>query len=300
MRDDAGLGSAVLLNETQGFNGHGAVDVGPRPLDLQQLMQCGLAATDSIIIDGLPPGASLTRGRRNVDRSWTLQPDEVFGLCYVSPAADGQSYTLSICVLTPDPQDHGLAKTKAQFTLPVTAPLPAPSGLLSPSETSPSAEITPTIELPRLDAAVESAPLPPLPPELTTDETLRRRIEAHIATLHTQWQASETARLESLTEQWQEATANHVAGAEARIKAKHQEQLAAVESWVAADDAKRRVETEAKWKAEIERQVAAAEAKLTARHKEQLASAEARWRARQAMRPGSSEAAVDDHVAESK
>src|SRR5262245_49518969 len=128
MRDDAGLGSAVLLNGTEGLNDHGAVDVGPRPLDLQQkLQQCGLAETDRIIIDGLPPGASLTRGRRNVDRSWTLQPDEAFGLCYVSPAADGQSYTLSVCVLTPDPRDHGLAKTKAQFTVPVTAPLPAPS-----------------------------------------------------------------------------------------------------------------------------------------------------------------------------
>jgi hypothetical protein len=146
MRDDAGLGSAVLLNGTEGFNGHDAGDVGPRPLDLQQkLVQCGLAETDRIIIDGLPPGASLTRGRRNVDRSWTVQPDEVLGLCYVSPTADGQSYTLSVCVLTPDPQDHGLAKTKAQFTLPVTAPLAAPSGLLTPAESSSAAEIAATI-----------------------------------------------------------------------------------------------------------------------------------------------------------
>src|SRR5215813_5703894 len=85
------------------------------PLDLHtHLAAIGVGSTERIIVDGLPPGASLTRGQCKAGRGWTILPNEMDDVDFVSAQADGQTYTLSIYVLTPDPVDEDLAKTKAQ------------------------------------------------------------------------------------------------------------------------------------------------------------------------------------------
>jgi len=229
-------------------------------LDLRpQLEELGLTDADRIIIENLPIGGALTIGQCKAGRSWTILPHEVDSVGFIAPADDGRTYALTVCVIAPDPSDHGLAKTKGQFTLPVTAPLPtAPATLLLKNERAAAA-----------DPATNVIPLPA--------------------------DAAQAA--------WQEETARQVAEAEARLKAKQQEQLAKIEELLATEDAARTSAVEAKWRAEVERQVAAAEARLTARHKEQLSAMETRWRARQAMRPSSADVTVpsiDEQLAEAR
>src|SRR5262249_4840223 len=93
------------------------------PLDLHtHLAAIGVGSTERIIVDGLPPGASLTRGQCKAGRGWTVLPNEMNDVDFVPAQADGQTYTLSVYVLTPDPIDEDLAKTKAQIQISVTAP----------------------------------------------------------------------------------------------------------------------------------------------------------------------------------
>ena len=87
-----------------------------------QLAAIGVGSTDRIIIDGLPPGASLTAGQCKAGRSWTILPNEMDEVDFVAAQADGQSHTLEVYVLTPDPVDCDLAKTKGQIQITVTTP----------------------------------------------------------------------------------------------------------------------------------------------------------------------------------
>src|SRR5215475_3757898 len=90
-----------------------------------QLAAIGVGSTDRIIIDGLPPGASLTAGQCKAGRSWTVLPHEMDNADFVAAQADGQTHTLAVYVLTPDPIDCDLAKTKGQIQITVTTPLAA-------------------------------------------------------------------------------------------------------------------------------------------------------------------------------
>lgn len=53
----------------------------------------------SVKIEGLPPGASLTKGRNNGDRTWTVDPDDVDGLAYRPASADFAPHRLAIRIL---------------------------------------------------------------------------------------------------------------------------------------------------------------------------------------------------------
>src|SRR6185312_4233454 len=239
-----------------------------------QLAAIGVGSTDRIIVDNLPPGASLTAGQCKAGRSWTILPHEMDEVDFVAAQADGQTHTLAVYVLTPDPVDPDLAKTKAQIQITVITPLAAQPEPSSAQSFGPNGDAP--IELPdnviRLPGDHMAAPnAPELPPEIEASDEIRNAVEQYIAVAQAEWQAE---------------TTRQVSAAEARIRTQHQDQLAVIESLLATEEQMRTAALEAKWQGEIERQVAAAEARLTTRHKEQMASVEARWRAKQAVRPG--------------
>jgi len=240
-----------------------------------QLAAIGVGSADRIIIDGVPPGASLTAGQCKAGHGWTVLPHEMDEVDFVAAQADGQTHTLAVYVLTPDPVDCDLAKTKGQIQITVTTPLaaqPEPSGAepSTPGGGSPTDLPDNVIRLPGETSAM--APhVPEMPPEIEASDEIRMAVEQYIAVAQAEWQAE---------------TARQVSAAEARIRTQHQDQLAVIESLLATEEQTRTAALEAKWQGEIERQVAAAEARLTSRHKEQMASVEARWRAKQAVRPG--------------
>src|SRR5262249_59557605 len=130
-------------------------------LDLRpHLAKLGLTDADRIIIEDLPIGGALTIGKCKAGRSWTVLPHEIDGIGFIAPAEDGRTYTLTVCVIAPDPSDHGLAKTKGQFNLPVTAPLAA-APPLPPALKSASAVPEPAvhvIQLPADPASVSPQP----------------------------------------------------------------------------------------------------------------------------------------------
>jgi len=105
-------------------------DDGSRRVALElrsQLAAIGVGSADRIIVDGLPLGASLTAGQCKAGRSWTILPHEMDEVDFVAAQADGQTHTLAIFVLTPDPIDPDLAKTKGQIQITVvTRSRPSP------------------------------------------------------------------------------------------------------------------------------------------------------------------------------
>jgi hypothetical protein len=241
------------------------------PLDLRtQLAPIGVGSGDRIIIDGLPPGASLSAGQCKAGRSWTVLPHEMDEVAFLAAETNGATHTLEIFVLTPDPIDCDLAKTKGSLQISVTDPV---------AEREPEEQAAAVNGLSPVDLADNvirlpgDAPqqLPQMPPEVEASDEVRIAVEQYIAAAQAEWRAE---------------TARQVAAAEARIRIKHQEQLSLIEGLLSTEETTRAAALEEKWRTEVERQVAATEARLTARHKEQIAALEARWRVKQAGRPG--------------
>src|SRR5262245_8063399 len=175
-------GSQSMLDGGQSFGSQTSVSQAIRsllnddasrrvPLNLRaQLAEIGVESTERVIIDGLPPGASLTKGQCKSGRSWTLLPHELDEVEFIAAKADGQTHDLAVYVLTPDPVDPDLAKTKGQVQITITTPLAAQP------ETAPAAAAG---ELPdnviRLSGDL-SAPLPQapeLPAEIEASDEIR-------------------------------------------------------------------------------------------------------------------------------
>jgi len=238
------------------------------PLNLRaQLAEIGVGSTERVIIDGMPLGASLTKGQCKAGRNWTILPHELDDIDFVAAQADGETHTLAVFVLTPDPVDPDLAKTKGQIQITINTPLAAQP---APAEAAAADDLPDNVI--RLPGEHPVATVPELPPEIEASDEIRTAVEQYIAVAQAEWQAE---------------TTRQVSAAEARIRAQHQDQLAVIEGLLATEEQTRTAALEAKWQAEVERQVAAAEARLVGRHKEQMASVEARWRVKQAVvRPG--------------
>jgi hypothetical protein len=98
------------------------------PLNLRShLGKFGIGNDDLVVIEGLPEGAELSVGVCKPDGSWSVRAAEFDNAAFIPLYENGETYTVKVCLLTPDPSDHGLPKTKgkAQFTLKVPlAPLP--------------------------------------------------------------------------------------------------------------------------------------------------------------------------------
>src|SRR5262249_13014539 len=159
--------------------------------------------------------ASLTRGQCKTGRGWTILPNEMDDIDFVPAQADGQTYTLSVYVLTPDPIDEDLAKTKAQIQITVTAPT-APVEASAPVPGSGDAENDLPDNVIRLTGDTCGAALrtPELPPEVEVSDEIRLAVEQYIAAAQAEWQAE---------------TAKQVSTAEERIRIQHQDQLAVIE-----------------------------------------------------------------------
>src|SRR5262247_4585175 len=92
------------------------------PLNLRaHLGKFGIGNDDLLVIEGLPEGAELSVGVCKPDGSWSVRAAEFDNAAFIPLYENGETYTVKVCLLTPDPSDHGLPKTKgkAQFTLKV-------------------------------------------------------------------------------------------------------------------------------------------------------------------------------------
>jgi len=138
------------------------------PLNLRtHLGKFGIGADDLIVIEGLPEGADLTVGISKPDGSWSIKAAEADGVAFIPLYENGETYTLKVCLLTPDPSDHGLPKLKgkAQFSLSVPlAPLPVLEAFEEPKKAAAKAAATKTEAVivlgadPALKAAPTTAP----------------------------------------------------------------------------------------------------------------------------------------------
>ena len=132
------------------------------PLNLRShLGKFGIGGDDLVIIEGLPEGADLTVGICKPDGSWSLQAAEIDNAAFIPLYENGETYTLKVCLLTPDPSDHGLPKTKGKAQYPLAVPLAALPVLEAFEEVAPkkSTAVAPdTVIHLSADPALKTAP----------------------------------------------------------------------------------------------------------------------------------------------
>src|SRR5262247_610998 len=96
------------------------------PLNLRaHLGKFGIGNDDLLVIEGLPEGAELSVGVCKPDGSWSVRAAEFDNAAFIPLYENGETYTLKLCLLTPDPSDHGLPKTKGKVEVPLAVPLAA-------------------------------------------------------------------------------------------------------------------------------------------------------------------------------
>ncbi len=302
-QDVATLG---IIDDSQDWNSPAAL-----PLNLRShLGKFGIGNDDLVIIEGLPEGADLTVGICKPDGSWSVRGSEVDNAAFIPLYENGETYTLKVCLLTPDPSDHGLPKTKgkAQFPLAVPlAPLPvleafeevAPKKAAAPVDTvilmgadpklkaSAANAPQPIAVAPQPAAAVPTAVAPPLAapaPQPAAAAQQPAPAAPVVATAPAATPAPAAAmppidfdkHFAALRAEWQTNVKSQIAAAEKRLKAAHLQQLSKIQTVLAQEEATRTAAIATKWKTEMERRAADAEAALKARAKEHLAGLETR------------------------
>jgi hypothetical protein len=272
------------------------------PLNLRShLARFGLGGDDYVVIDGIPDGAELTVGECKPDGSYSLRESDLDRCAFVPLYGNGETYKLRACVLTPDPSDHGLAKTKGKTEIMVEVPLtpipvlehfddaPAPaqsaaaadSVILLPADPALKASEPPPAPTP---AAAPAAKEPPAPSAATVSQTPPAPAVAPAPA-----PPSEPAKpavtaadieqyLTGLRSEWHANLARQVAAAERRLKATHLAQLSKIQTALVQEEAQRAATLEGKWKAELMRRAGETEAELKARAKEHIAGVAARLR----------------------
>ena len=281
----------------------------PLPLNLRSHFgKFGIGGDDLIVIEGLPENAELTVGVCKPDGSWSLRAADVDNAAFIPLYENGETYTLKICLLTPDASDHGLPKTKAKVQIPLAVPLAAlpvleafedvtpngrtaaavadniillpadpvlkaiPAAAPQPMATAPQAA-APTPAPPTAVPIATAAPTPaasPVPSATSLPAADRRQAATVPLDFETHFAALRT--------EWQTNVKNQVAAAEKRLKAAHLQQLSKIQTVLAQEEAARSTTISAKWKAEMDRRAADAEAELKARAREHLVGLEARLR----------------------
>jgi len=237
-----------------------------------------------IVVADMPLGVRLSAGRCNGDFTWSLTPDEIEGLSVIVPDAAEQEFTLTVRVVTPDPDGYDFASTTAQFNVVV-----GPAGSAVPFNSLKRIEPLeprdwPVIvrsaydrHLSQIGAAVTEDPRQPKRRTDVPGESRRSREPAaaytgamaetrQLAAARLEWEAEEAIRLARSHNRWA-VEAEEVWRLRANDLARYYEE--------------RLAENEARWRMREAERVAAIDASWAAR----LVAAEARWRAEQPQRP---------------
>jgi hypothetical protein len=278
------------------------------PLNLRaQLGRFGIGSDDLIVIEGMPEDSALTAGAKKPDGSWGLRETDL-DACFMPLYGNGETYTLRVCVLTPDPSDHGLAKTKGKAEIKVEVPLtplpileafedavPAPAAIPA-SDTVIQLPADPKLKasapVPPPAAATAPTPIPapaPSPATATTAAVASSpTAQPSVAPAQPSLPKPDAARgtfdqqLAKLRTEWQAKVARQVAAAEERLKATHLAQLNRLQGAPPQDGGQRSAAPESAAKAELPASRTAPEqaAGLDPRVLEQrLADARKQWQA---------------------
>lgn len=153
------------------------------PLNLpKELARIRIGADDRVVVENMPQGAALTIGDQKPDGSWVLRSDQLPVAEYIPLTHNGQTYYLQLNVITSDPSDHGLPKTKARLKIAVKVPeaklppldafpLSEPKALPPPAEAVIHLPAGPNVQAsPAPEALALPAPAAAKPPSAPTVE----------------------------------------------------------------------------------------------------------------------------------
>jgi hypothetical protein len=290
------------------------------PLNLRShLARFGIGSDDLIVIDGMPEDAALTAGAKKPDGSWSLREVDLDACSFMPLYGNGETYTLRACLLTPDPSDHGLAKTKGKADIKVEVPLtPLPiledfSDVAIPAP-APGAMADTVIQLPadpnrqgeRVPAPPTASPRPtttshaPAAPPIPAGSTaampaapeLSSPPAAVLAPKPTGPRSTFDQRLAALRAEWQANVARQVAAAQERLKATHLAQLSKIQiqGTPGSEDSRSSGGEASAVAPSVDERLAAARKQWQAEHEAALAEAREKWRSEEGARRAAAEA----------
>ena len=243
-----------------------------------------------IVVADMPLGARLTAGRCNSDFTWSLTPEEIEDLRVVVGDIGAPEFTLTVRVVTPDPDGYDFASTTAQFNIVV-----GPTGSVVPFNSLKRIE---PLEPRDWSAVVQSAydrHLSQLVGTAVDERELqpaRRRTAApadvrcdqDAPDLHTI--LPETRQLAAARHEWEAEEAIRLARSHTRWEVEAEEIWRLRANDLARYYEERLAESEARWRLREAERIAAIDASWATR----LVAAEARWRAEQPQQAGTSSA----------
>src|SRR5215813_2299259 len=233
-----------------------------------------------IVVADMPLGVRLSAGRCNSDFTWSLAPDEIEDLSVIVPDSAEQEFTLTVRVVTPDPDGYDFAWTTAQFNVVV-----GPGGSAVPFNSLKRIEPLeprdwPVIvrsaydrHLSQLGAAITEDPRPTKRRMDAPFEGRRRRepVAAHPAAM------AETRQLAAARSEWEAEEAIRLARSHSRWAVEAEEVWRLRANDLARYYEERLSENKTRWRMREAERIAALDASWAAR----LVAAEARWRAEQ-------------------
>jgi len=211
-----------------------------------------------IVVADMPLGARLSAGRCNSDFTWSLTPDEIESLAIVVPEERAEEFTLTVRVVTPDPDGYDFASTTAQFNIVV----------------GPNGSVVPFNSLKRIE---------PLEPRGWSD-VVQSAYDRHLA----QIAAASDERLQP-ARRMEPAASNHREREPAPAMPETRQLSAARREWEAEEEM-RLARSHSRWEIEAEEIWRRRANDLARYYEERLAENDARWRMREAERVASVDA----------
>lgn len=233
------------------------------PLDLRgPIARLGPLDGIYIVVENMPTGARLSRGRCNSDLTWSLAPDELEGLELIMLGRAHRPFALTVRILTPDPHGYEFASTLAKFDLFGTSE-GEPATMRGLSERARSAADWPQMvrqayarhraqqdeQVP--DEATRVGSIELTPEERIRVEQQRLSDEARLAALRAEWQAEEDLRLERAREDWDAKWWERWRTRELELNQRHAQVLAGAEAAREARENALTASLDAQWSARL-------------------------------------------------
>ena len=245
----------------------------PIPLDVAgHLAQRGLSGMLTVIVEGMPAGASLSAGTNKWDGTWSLVPRDLSGLCFIAPRGRTGGHTLTIRVLKLDSDGFDVATTAALFD--IRADDAAGGAGVAES----SGEAAPAAQVPMEQGFVVERLL------AQAREEWQAKADATFGAAQAQWASEEEQRLAQARAAWEAEEEERRTAADAALTAEEETRLAAARAAWEEEANQRLTAAESTWSVEEKRRRASAKAAIEAEVKKHLTRAQEAWRAEEQKR----------------
>ena len=244
-----------------------------------ELSERGISGQLTVIVEGLPVGATLSAGTNNWDRTWSLAAKDLDGLKFYPPNGGDDDHVLAVRVLRFDDDGYEAANTVALFDMSVHV-----------SKAGTSAADTKSAEQEQLavaeweEAAAERLTAAKAKWEETAEKSLtvarkawEKETARYAAAAKKKWDTEAKKNLSHAKAQWKAAQSERIANAKALWAEEEAQQLSALNTTWQAESQARSSDSKADWQAAEQKRLAAEKSAWQKEEERHLAAAKTAW-----------------------